>query len=74
MAARAYVQLSATTHTLTSGCCVRQWPSDVVALVWLRAMDSCMPSVATMRRRAILHRAVLIVLNGTDIFTELHCC
>jgi len=31
MAVRASAQWSATTHILTSGCCVRRWQSGVVA-------------------------------------------
>jgi len=68
MVVLAYAQSSAMTHTLTSGCCVRQWQSDVVALVWLRAMDLCMLSGATMHQQAIQHPVVLTALNGTVIF------
>ena len=69
MVVLASAQSSAMTHTLTNGCCVHQWQNDVVALVLLHAMDSCMPSVVMMHPQAIQRQAVLIVLNGTDIFT-----
>jgi len=72
MAALAFARWSATTHTLTNGCCVHRWQSDVVALVLLHVMGSCMLLEATTRQQVIRHQVALIALNGTDIFTWLH--